>query len=262
MRASEILIEDYRDVLHHAFRNLSTQDPNFSRMALSKDEDIERKTGISLRSLPQPEPRTRKEPTVIEPEPVIETPILIHKASSPIHNPSTNNQHNLATPTISTPPPNNGSQNLNLGLNRSQSQNQSQPKSTDLGSPSPNLTYQGAASNGPFQYASGKKITSESKLADMKSAASPQLKTHKTTLLQSPGAFSLEATPPLIAPAKNMLLDRIINNNEGKSIGYSTIFNSMDLSGESNKKSNNEANGEKPFIKKNNIILTNNLPNA
>lgn len=262
MRASEILIDDYRDVLHHAFRNLSTQDPNFSRMALSKDEDIERKTGISLRSLPQPEPRTRKEVTQIEPEPVIEAPLFTTKISSPVHNPTNGAQFNIATPTISTPPPTNGSQNLNLGLNRSQSQ----PKQTELGSPSPNITHQTNVVSGPFQPVSGKKISSEPRFSDNKTAASPQLKTTKNTLLQSPVAFSLEnpreGTPHII-PQKNTLLDKIINNNDGKSIGFSTIFNSMEISGENNKKPTTEGSGDKPFIKKNNIILThNNLPNA
>jgi len=52
---AESLIDDYREVLHHAFRNLSSLDPNFALQAVKQDMEIEIKTGITLQSLPQPQ---------------------------------------------------------------------------------------------------------------------------------------------------------------------------------------------------------------
>lgn len=53
IKLAESLIEDYREVLHHAFKNLSQQDPNFVRQAVHQDHEIEKKTGIRLLNLPQ-----------------------------------------------------------------------------------------------------------------------------------------------------------------------------------------------------------------
>ena len=52
IKLAESLIEDYRAVLHHAFKNLSQQDPNFIHQAVHQDHDIEKKTGIRLLNLP------------------------------------------------------------------------------------------------------------------------------------------------------------------------------------------------------------------
>ena len=54
LKMAKSLIDDYREVLQHAFRNLSSKDPNFIRQAVLQDGEIEKKTGISLNSLPQP----------------------------------------------------------------------------------------------------------------------------------------------------------------------------------------------------------------
>jgi len=53
IKTAESLIDDYREVLHHSFRNLSTNDPNFVIHAYKQDREIEEKTGIVLQNLPQ-----------------------------------------------------------------------------------------------------------------------------------------------------------------------------------------------------------------
>ena len=53
IKMAESLIDDYREVLHHAFKNLSSRDPNFVRQAVIQDREVERKTGIQLHDLPR-----------------------------------------------------------------------------------------------------------------------------------------------------------------------------------------------------------------
>ena len=42
LKMAESLIDDYREVLQHTFRNLSAKDPNFIRQAVIQDGDIEK----------------------------------------------------------------------------------------------------------------------------------------------------------------------------------------------------------------------------
>jgi len=298
LKSSEILIEDYRDVLHHAFKNLSAQDPNFSRTALMQDEDIERKTGISLRHLPQVHHENKQsrdftrdieysndsynghsqigQSEWVRPKPAITIPNPINRDPTPIQ---------ILSP-IPTQPI---IANIPVLITPNRSQSTGTLKQSDTNSPGiqPIVTNQPVNLGGPFQPIVVKpRIGGDPRIPEFKN--SPQMKNFRNPIpvQSSPNQFTLES-PQLqgrshsdmpakvetkmsmpVPPQKNFILDRIINSDEGgMSINYYNIFNSMEQqSAEKIKKPGNlsaENSNDKPFIKKNNIILTHNsLPNS
>jgi hypothetical protein len=291
LRSSEILIEDYRDVLQHSFKNLSTQDPNFSKAALFHDENIERKVGISFRNLPQQSKESFAKDIEYSDihssntQPQSQSDWMRQK---PMSIPSTlgtasQSQNSTHSPHSSAPilvMPNRTQSNVSL-------------KSAEVNSPSiqPMVTNQPVNLGGPFQPVLVKpRILQDSRPPEIRN--SPQMKNFRNpsnpgNILSSPSHLALESplhlsksssdtllqpkpdskNPIPLALQKNPILDKIINSDEGININYYNIFNSMEQqSAEKIKKpgtASTENSNDKPFIKKNNIILTHNsLPNS
>lgn len=302
LKMAESLIDDYREVLQHAFRNLSSKDANFVRQAVLQDGEIEKKTGISLNSLPQPHhienlyhldvnglqsgdyilsiqtPPNRSDWTqqskpMYTFTPPFNNPIIPGFVSNTVSvSPAPLPTTFFAVPVIVATPTQIISQPVAL-----------KSASSQVLTPTGNFL--------PIQPKG--KMVGDLVIPDLK--PSPQLKTYKGSSQPSQSQpnlngshFNLDSSAHMSAEKnenkgsnisrngsqavstgnfakKDSILDQLINSEDGSNINYYSIFNSMDQGTDKTK-------GPIPYhmenlndksIKKNNIILTqNNFQNA
>jgi hypothetical protein len=180
IKSVEMMIDEYRDVLHHSFRYLSSHDPNFAKNAFLQDQDIEKKTGIVLKGLTSMDLKNMNQREYENSEPFFYS----HNENS-----RKSNQMNLASPSINTnisTPPN----FMLLGRDVSSKMANPQPKMVELNSPiimQPIAVSGGPSTLSPFQPVAIKPRQSEPKITEFKN--SPQIKTFKQS---SPNQHSNE----------------------------------------------------------------------
>lgn len=267
LKIAESLIEDYREILHNAFKNLSMKDPNFIRQAIMHDDRIEHLSKIpGLDDLFQ---STRKGS--------IEDSLLNTSTPSQIDWPQPSKSvfsfglppsiHNLGNNDIlSSHGFTDGFMNIPKIINASP-----QLKALDH---IPSLQIP-MTPTGPFHPINLKGKPGDLIIPDLKT--SPQLSSLKNGGQHSglESSFLLdqiasnaenkgkgEAVSNIAGnfTKKNSVLDNIINSDDNSNVNYLNIFSSMDQGAEKSKNSLlycMESVNDKSH-KKNNIILTRN----